>query len=323
MQVHGVAGLMEHDWRGEFGDVFADKRVLVTGCGGFLGMHVTEVLVSLGADVHGIELPVAASRLSESTPWITNVSAVDLVDESDTAEAFERIRPEIVLHLAGMVDTRRSLDMVSPTLRSNLVATVNVLSASVSADVRRVLVTGSAEEIVDESGPPSPYAASKLALAPYVQLFSGEYRLPIAPVRLFLTYGPGQPPARLIAYTISELLHGREPVIKSGERICDFIFAGDVVRGILTAAVAEDAVGRVSDIGTGVAATIRDVTETLAHMTQGRVRFEPSDAAHPRHVAFETGQRLTGWSPAWSLREGLEITLDHYRRASGRDGERP
>lgn len=100
-----------------------DTRVLLTGASGFIGAHVLRRLSALEADVH------ATSRIPPRHSGGTTWHAVDLTDASATASLIRGVRPDVVLHLAAMVSGAREIAIVPPMLRSNLVASVNMLTA--------------------------------------------------------------------------------------------------------------------------------------------------------------------------------------------------
>jgi UDP-glucose 4-epimerase len=303
-----------HDWAREFGSFFSGRTVLVTGSTGFVGGHVCTALTQLGADVHGVSFAEPEAP-SPDQPW--PVHEMDARDEGSVLAAVVDAGPDTVFHLAGIVDTDRRIGMVAPTMHGNLVSTVNVLLAASKTGCRRVVVPGSAEELVDpETGPLSPYAASKMALGPYLRLFRSRYGASVASVRPFVSYGPGQVSGKLIPYAVLELLADRDPVISSGERVCDFVFIGDLVRGILASAALDEAPSGTIDIGTGKGTTIRSVVERIAGVvgSQASPRFARGEGTplEPPQIAFEHGERLPGWAPVWDLEEGLRLTCEWY-----------
>ncbi len=310
------APLVAYDWRGEFGEAFAKKRVLVTGSRGFFGTPLCEAMTTLGAVVHGISL--AVDRPFGSPEACAQTHEIDITEAASVQKVVRQVSPELVFHLAAIVDTRPDPELVHPTLTVNLLGAVNVLSACRAIDCDRIVMVGSAEDIVGEGlAPPSPYAAAKLALQPYLRLFRETYALPVISVRPFLAFGPGQPPSRVVPHTIMSLQRGRSPRIRSAERTCDLIFVGDVVRGMLFAAAGQVPTDRTYDLGTGVGTTLRAVVQHIAEMMDGEARPEFAEpvtgtASAPPQVAFEHGDRLPDWEPVWSLDEGLRTTVAWY-----------
>ncbi len=302
-----------NSWQDEFGDAFARRRVLVTGSTGFIGRHLCEALVALGAEVHGV------CRSAETVPFTYGYTgwAVDLADAEAVRATVARVTPQLVYHLAGRVAAGQELALVLPTLQANLVGSVHLLLAVTESPCDRTVVLGSSEELVGGS-PNSPYAAAKLAASLYTDMFQHVYGIPSVMVRPFMTYGPRQGSTKLIPHTISRLLQDKPPRLTSGSRICDFVYVGDVVRGLLRAGIQPSIEGKAIELGTGVGTSIRDVVETLVELTGSRVRPEfgavpDRIGEQPQVAAPQPTQELLAWQPVWSLRVGLMETVNWFR----------
>lgn len=308
-------------WLAEFSRVPFRQRALVTGGSGFIGSHLCRALALLGAEVY------ACSRGTVRAPLPTGCRPVslDLADLPAVQETLKGVRPSLIFHLAGFVTGRPDLELIVPMLRANLIGTVNLLIAAQSCRCQRIVVACSSEEPVSiTTGPPpsSPYAASKAAVTLYARMFQAAYGLPVVCVRLFHTFGPGQDRSKLVPYAVSEVLAGRAPRILSGQRVCDFIYVLDVVRGLLKAGVQAGVEGEIFDLGCGRGTTIREVVQLIAELCGGNVtpvfeaasdrREQPSQVADTRAA----GERL-GWQPGWPLTDGLAETIEWYRSCLG------
>lgn len=310
-----------YSWQAEFGDAFAGKKVLVTGATGFIGWHLCEALVALGAEVHGLSRSARAESLVPGCEaW-----AVDLTDIAAIRAAVSKIQPQFVYHLAGIVTGRQDLSLVLPMLQNNLVGTVYLLLTTAEIGCKRIVVVGSSEEPTD-GVPTSPYAAAKVAASMYARMFYKIYQLPVVVARPFLTYGPRQEPTKLVPYTILALLHGENPRLSSGTRVCDFIYVLDVVRGLLKASIQPGLEGQTLDLGTGIRTSVREMVELLVELCGGT--GQPVFGAlpdrldeRPRIADIDSTRRLLAWEPIWSLRDGLVETIEWYRvRAGGSNG---
>ncbi len=303
------------DWQAEFADSFRAARVLVTGSTGFIGRALCQALLALGANVHG--LARAADRSSTGvTPW-----NVDLRDAARVDQVYAEIRPTYVFHLAAQVTARQEPDLIRSMLEHNLLGSVNLLLAAVHNPCRRIVIAGSAEEPLGEirrAAPASPYTAAKTAAGIYARMFNRVYNLPVVIARPFLTYGPGQDVTKLIPYTILKLLGGESPRLASGGRLCDFVHLTDVVRGMLWSAIQSGIEGQTLDLGSGQVISIRAAVEMVAQLigAAAPVRFAAATdriAEPPLISDVETSRRLLGWEPRWTLRRGLEDTIQWYR----------
>jgi nucleoside-diphosphate-sugar epimerase len=208
-------------------------------------------------------------------------------------------------------------------LRSNLVAAVNVLLAAQSSARSRVILAGSMEEpdaSNAETSPQSPYAAAKWAARGYAEMFSGLYGLSVVHLRVFMVYGPGQRDARkLVPYLCQSFLSGASPRLMSGMREIDWIFVEDVVRAFLLAATADGVDGRSFDVGSGDLVSVRSLVDQLARTVGtdvkphfGAFADRPLERVRVARIGPTTAE--LGWRPEVSLREGLQRTVEFYRR---------
>jgi len=299
---------------------WSGRRVLVTGHRGFIGAAVSRRLREAGSELRGVSRGQSGA---ETEPF--PVVPCDLSDLDDCRRAIAQTKPDCILHLAGHPFGARELSRVLPTLRDNLVATVNLLTAAAEAQTGRILITGSLEEPTDESDPvpSSPYAASKWAGSVYARMFSRLFSLPVVIARVFMVYGPGQgEPTKLIPSVIASLSRGEAPRISAGERPVDWIYVEDVVTGLLLAAETEGLDGRTIDLGTGVLTTVADVVRQIATSFPGgpaplfgAVPSRPFEQVRAADVAAT--RRALDWAPSTSLAEGLAATVA-WARASQR-----
>ena len=292
------------------------KRVLVTGATGFIGQHLCDALIDLGADVFALSRSASPSNFSEKV----KTQAVDLRHLKSTLRVIRMIRPEIIFHLAGLVNTRQELNLVIPTLTNNLSASINLFLALAEVSCDRVVVTGSSEEPDVSrfgSSPNSPYSAAKEALTGYSRMFHKVFSLPIVVARPYMTYGPRQHNKKIIPYTITSLLRGISPQISSGRRICDLIYIQDLIMALLLTGFKPGLSGEVVDLGTGIGTTIFDAVRIIGEILQ--TAHTPVFGAipdrlyeYPQIADIANTYDLIGFRPNWSLREGLELTINWY-----------
>jgi len=293
------------------------EKILVTGASGFLGTHLCRRLCESGARVHAVSRAQRYSK-GESLQWWQG----DLGDINTARKLLAAIKPGLVFHLSSHGKGAPSLDLVLPTLHSDLISTVNLLTAAAELGLGRMVLTGSLEEPEPDNrevSPSSPYAAAKWAGTAYARMFHQLYRLPVVIVRPFMTYGPGQPQEKLIPYVILSLLRGQAPKLTSGQRRIDWIYVDDVIDGFLAAAQVPGVEGCTMDLGSGTLVPIREVVTCLVDLVHGEV--EPLYGALPErpvdHVRVaktaDTYVRL-GWKPTTSLGKGLRETVGWYDR---------
>jgi NAD dependent epimerase/dehydratase len=308
------------------------RSVVVTGAGGFIGGHLVSRLVADGAKVRG--LVRYNSRNQRGTlDWIepdvaaeVEVALGELRDIESVSRAVSGT--DFVLHLGAQIAIPYSYINPRDFFEVNVLGTLNVAQASLSAGVERVVhistseVYGSAQTVpITETHPlepQSPYAASKLAADKLMDSWHRSFELPVTVLRPFNTYGPRQS-ARAIAPTIiSQALKGDTLRLGSLHPRRDLTYVGDTVSGIVAAAVTPAAVGRTIQLGTGHAVSIGEIVamigeilgrELHTELDESRVRPERSEVqlllSEP-----ELARTLLGWTPSVDLREGLERTVE-------------
>ena len=294
--------------------MYAGKRVLVTGGGGFLGSHLCVALAALGAEVHAVgrTTPLAAV---ESPRWY----ARDLSSMSAVDEVVRASRPDVVFHLAGHAVGSRELDVVLPSMQSELILTLNVLTTVAQRGTGRLVLTGSLEEPVAQPAvPSSPYAAAKWAATGFARMFHLLYATPVVIARPFMTYGPGQRIDKLVPQVIRSLLRGEAPKVSSGRRMVDWVYVDDLMRGLLLAGVRAGIEGDEFDLGSGQLVSVRAVVEQLVRATGSTIAAQFGALPDRRYEverradAASTRTRL-GWEAETSLEDGLQRTVDWYR----------
>jgi nucleoside-diphosphate-sugar epimerase len=293
-------------------DGLRDRRVIVTGASGFVGLHLCRALLLYGCDVHA---------LSRSEPKIRDPKLhwhkIDLTDLEATRTAFARIRADFVWHLCSYAQGERELALVLPTFRGELETTVNVLVSATDIGCQRLIMAGSLEESDRNEIPSSPYAAAKAASRSYAKMFHEFYGVPVVMTRIFMTYGPGQSAKKIIPHAITCMLRGRLLKITSPGRRVDWLYVEDLVRGLLAVAVASDLEGISVDLGSGELVEIADVVRRIQALINPSAPVEfgayPERALEQvRHADSARTYALTGWRPTISLGAGLKQTIHAY-----------
>jgi len=319
------------------------RRVLVTGAGGFVGSHLTERLVELGASVRAfVEYDSLGSHgWLDGLPAAAEVEVVagDVRDADSVRDAALGI--DVVFHLAALIAIPYSYAAPHAYVETNVVGTLNVLRAARERGVELVVHTstsevyGSARYVpIDEAHPlqaQSPYAASKIGADKLAEAFHLSYGLPVATLRPFNTYGPRQSARAVIPTILTQLLAGGPVAVGNLSPTRDFTHVADTVDAFVRIGASDVAVGRVVNAGTGTEISIRELIER-AEAAAGRRGAVEQDAARVRPLGSEVerlcadatlARELLGWEPRVSLDEGLADTarwlgenLDRYRPAA-------
>lgn len=296
---------------------FSGKKVLVTGATGFIGPHLCEKLVDVGAEV------IAVSRKSSLKSIGISYYQVDLTKSDETKLLFNEVFPDYVFHLAGLTVGNREGSLIKTTLESNLLTTINVLAAVNEQKKPRLVLLGSMEEPSDNeinAVPSSPYAASKWAASSYARMYHSLYNTNLVIARLFMTYGPGtQPKKKLLPYVVNSLLDGKSPNLSSGKRLIDWIYIDDVIEGFLSIAAAEAIRGNTIDIGSGNLVSIKEFVIAInniignnVEISFGQEKDRKMEQQKKANTAF-TFEKIA-WRPKVSLEDGLQKTIHWYRQ---------
>lgn len=309
---------------------WSGKRVLVTGAGGFIGSHLVERVVQLGARTRAL----VHYRAQGTWGWLDHspcrkeieVCAGDLMDRDCVFRAVKD--QEVVFHLGALIAIPYSYQAPLSYVRTNVEGTLNVLQAACQWGVERFIHTstsevyGTAKRVpIAEDHPlqgQSPYAATKIAADKMVEAFHLSFGLPAVTVRPFNTYGPRQSARAVIPTIITQCLAGEQVRLGNVDTTRDMNFVSNTVEGFVRAAVATGALGRTVNLGSGREITIRDLALLIgtlvgktAEIITEEQRLRPAPSEVERLLADSTlAQQLLDWSPTVSLEEGLRVTIE-------------
>lgn len=310
-------------------------HAVVTGGAGFIGSHLTDLLVENGHNVTVIDNLSSGRRenLSEHLESGTVELLEQDIREADFEAIFRRVEPEVVFHLAAQIDVRRSVEDPLLDAEMNVTATIRLADAARRTGVRKVVHTSSGGSIYGQPDqlpasenlhvdPKSPYAASKVAGELYLNVYRALYGLQTSFIAPSNVYGPRQNPfgeAGVVAIFSRNLLDGKPTcVFGGGTNTRDYVYVGDVARAFYLAA-GEDGDGQRFNIGTGVETTDRQLHTLVANAVGApdNPAYEPArlgDVARSA-LSYEKAVRELGWTPQMSLEDGVARTVDYFRQS--------
>lgn len=310
-----------------------NKKVLITGADGFIGSHLVERLVELGADITAFLLYNSFNNwgwIDTLDPKIkTNIKVFtgDIRDENSVRHAIKGI--DIVFHLAALIAIPYSYYAPSAYVDTNVRGTLNVLQACKDMNVEKIIHTSTSEVYgtaqfvpINESHPlqgQSPYSASKIGADMIAESFYRSFNCPVVIARPFNTYGPRQSARAVIPTIISQLLSGMKE-IKLGDLTPkrDFNYVKDTVEGFISLAESNQTIGNVVNIATGKEISIGELATKIIEITgkgacivcdEDRIRPEKSEV-NRLCGANDRILQLTNWRPEYTLDEGLRETID-------------
>jgi UDP-glucuronate 4-epimerase len=322
----------------------SSRSVLVTGCAGFIGSHLTEMLLDEGWRVYGID------KLDDYYPaWLKiqnlqpslrhprfSLDILDLAQAVRVQTYAAKVKPDVVVHLAAVAGVRLSLTDPGRYVRANVVATQNVLDAW-SRGPEIPLVFGSSSSVYgDDTVPPftedapctkprSPYAATKRCAELLCEVAHSIHGCPITVLRFFTVYGPRQRPDLAIrAFTTAVLRDQEITVFGDGSMARDFTHVSDIVRGI-RAAMEERGGLRTVNLGNSSPCSVLELVAKIGQHTGKRPRVRhvdrPPGEMNITYADTRRAAQCWGWEAKVELDRGLSEFTDWLTReeAEGRN----
>lgn len=305
------------------------KKILVTGADGFIGSHLTEMLVRAGHDVRAFTYYNSFGSwgwLDQSEKQIKDsldIFAGDIRDPYGVREAMKGC--DVVLHLAALIAIPYSYHSPNSYIDTNVTGTLNIVQAARDMGVEKVVHTSTSEVYgtaqfvpITEEHPlqgQSPYSASKIGADQIAMSFYSSFDTPVSIIRPFNTYGPRQSARAVIPTIITQLLNGANEVkLGALSPTRDFNFVEDTARGFLAVAESDKAVGEVINIGSNFEISIGDTAQAIADALGKEItisceneRLRPEKSEVERlWASAEKASALTGWQPEFGGLEGFK-----------------
>jgi len=308
------------------------KKVLVTGAGGFIGSHLIERLIDLGADVKGF------ARYNSRNDWglleiipPQKLDSLQIVsgDLQDFDAVFSAVRDvDVIFHLGSLISIPYSYIRPRDTIENNILSTLNILTAARDLGVEKVVHTSSSEVYgtalyvpIDEKHPlqgQSPYSASKIGADKIAESFYCSFDLPVATIRPFNTYGPRQSARAIIPTIITQAIEQEKIKLGSLFPTRDYTFVRDTVNGFIKMAESKSSIGEVINIGSNFEISMGDLAQRISSLLNKDIEIV-QDSSRVRPLKSEVkrlwcdnakAKRLLGWEPQVSLDEGLKETIE-------------
>ncbi len=308
------------------------KKILVTGASGFVGSHLTEKLISLGASVRAF-LHYNSRGEDGNLKWIPedvrrNIEFFygELRELETVHDAVKGV--DVIFNLAALVGIPYSYKHPQEVLETNTVGTMNILISARKEGVERIVQTSTSEVYgtacyvpIDEKHPrqpQSPYSASKIAADAFALSFYHSFKLPVSVIRPFNTYGPRQSDRAVIPAVISQVLTQNELSLGTTTTTRDFTFVLDLVDAFIRVAEVDEAIGKEINIGSGKEISIGDLIQKILSIVDRDVkliedpsRLRPSGSEVERLLADTTlAKKILNWEANTSLDRGLEIMVE-------------
>lgn len=305
------------------------SRILVTGGAGFIGSHLVDRLMDEGYEVVVLD-NFFSGRIENLKRYLNNGKCYpnkgDIRSSDDVKGVIRNV--DAVFHLAAIVSVPLSIENPLLVNDVNVRGTLNLLEASLKADVKRFIYTSSCAvygEVdclpIDErcsTDPISPYAVSKLAAECYCKVFFENYGLDTLCLRYFNVYGSrqvGDSYSGVITQFIDRLKQRKPPIIyRDEEQTRDFVYINDVVEADMLALKCRHCSGEVINVGTGKPTTINELANQLIEFF-GQARVKPVYKAaregdiRNSHADIGKAERILGYKPKITIKEGIRLLL--------------
>lgn len=295
---------------------------LVTGGCGFIGSHLTELLLSNGANVTIID-NLSTGRLDNIAEFRDNarLKIIEADINSDIEANFKGI--DYVFHLAALADIVPSIQMPDKYFRANVDGTFNVIECAKKNNVKKLLYAASSScygipdnyptPETEAISPKYPYALTKNMGEQLVMHWGDVYKLPVVALRLFNVYGTRSRTSgtygAVFGVFLGQKISGKPyTVVGDGTQTRDFTYVTDVADAFYTAAIS-DISGEVLNVGSGNTYSVNELVNLLG----GDVVYIPKRPGEPDCTFADTKkiQRMLNWKPKVNLSQGVAELLKH------------
>lgn len=331
---------MTVNWQQHHGDFFTNQKALITGGCGFIGSHIAEALVTLGADVtvldnmSGCEKGNLDFYFDDPSKFPGKISFVQgSILDADTMQKVTDGR-RFVFHQAAIPSVPRSIEEPVKFHEHNVTGTLNVLEAARKGGVERLTFAASSSAYGDspvmpkiETMPPlpkSPYAANKLAGETMMRAYASCYDLDAASLRYFNVFGPRQNAnsvySGVIAIFCTRLIQGQTVTVNGQDFSRDFTYVANAVHANLLAMRSKKPIGGdVINVACGIKITIEQLARTIAKLL-GRPDLEPiigqarAGDVKESLAGLDKAKAILGYEPIVDFDAGLAQTLAWYEQ---------
>ncbi|MDP8293120.1 MAG: GDP-mannose 4,6-dehydratase [Candidatus Orphnella occulta] len=309
--------------------ILTGRKVLVTGASGFIGSHLTRLLINEGANVSVV---VRYNSIEHNVRLCSLWEKIELFEADirniDSLRPLSKRKFDFVFHLAAYNHVGNSFLHVGEVLDTNSNGTANVLE-TLDHYERFVYISTSEVYGVQDSvpfiehkypHPISPYSIGKYTGELYSLMKQREAGRPIVALRPFNAFGPYQSTRAVIPELIVNCLRGVPVLTTEGKQTREFNFVRDLAQGMLLAASSDKAAGEVINLGTGndiaicdVAKLIHKKTGSKSELKIGALQSRPNEIWKMSSDASKA-KKLLGWEPKVDFEEGLDITIEWFRK---------
>ena len=308
------------------------KKALVTGGAGFIGSHIVDELIRRRIRVYVVD-DMSSGKKANINPnarfykmSVTNPNFPKLV---------KRLKPDVIFHLAAHLDVSTSVIKPEKDAKINVLGSLNVIQGANMAGTKKIIFASTGGAMYSDGDrtpwaeklhprPMSPYAVAKRATELYLDYAHAQYGIPYVVLRLANVYGPRQNFSNeggVVAIFSDMMLKSKQPkIFGTGRQTRDFVYVGDVVRAAMMAMTRSTS--GVFNIGTGRQIDVNTLFKKIKKIT-GSDALQKRFPAKPGEVMVSAlscrlAEKKLGWKPKTRLDDGLKMTVDWFKKRSGR-----
>ncbi len=311
-------------------------KTLVTGADGFIGSHLTEMLIQKGYQVRAL----SQYNSFNNWGWLEGVSCLNDIEvlTGDVRDPYYCMHItkdiDIIFHLAALIAIPYSYVAPDSYVDTNIKGTLNICQAALKNGCKKLIHTSTSEVYgtaryvpIDEKHPlqpQSPYSATKIGADMMAMSFFNAFDLPVVVARPFNTYGPRQSARAVIPTIITQIASGQKEIqLGDVSPTRDFNYVVDTCQGFLSLAECDQAIGQVINIGSNREVRVGKVLNMIKEIMKSDVQFvtddqrlRPEKSEVFRLWCDNTSiEKLTGFKPANSLWQGLEKTINWFTKS--------
>ncbi len=305
-------------------------RFLVTGGAGFIGSNLVSALLEKGYYVRVLD-NFSSGKRENLKLFEKDIDLIegDIRSYHIVQDSVKKI--DIVLHQAALPSVPRSIKDPITSNEVNVNGTLNILEASVSADVKKVIYASSSSVYGDNPvlpkhesmtpNPLSPYAVSKLSGEKYCNVFSRIYGLETIALRYFNVFGPRQDPSSQYSAVIPKFIKAmnsneRPVVYGDGEQSRDFTYVSNIVEANILAAMSDSDSGIAVNCATNGQITLNGLIKHINRILGKNIKpiYEKPRAGDIKHsfADIHLAKEKINYSPVVNFEEGLKLTIESY-----------
>lgn len=308
----------------------SQKKILITGADGFIGSHLTEMLVKSGAQVRALIYYNSFNYWGwlEDLDCIKDIEVLtgDVRDPHYCKHITKNV--DVIFHLAALIAIPYSYVAPDSYVDTNIKGTLNICQAALENGCERVIHTSTSEVYgtakyvpIDETHPlqpQSPYSATKIGADAIAGSFYNSFNLPLTIARPFNAYGPRQSARAFIPTIITQIASGKDEIqLGALTPTRDLTYVKDICRGFVVLSESDNAIGETVNIGSNfeisigdVFSIVKDIMKSDALAVTEDERLRPRTSEVYRLWCDNTKiHALTGFAPQYTIREGLEKTV--------------